>query len=88
MDKIKQGKKTGGAVCPCQIRRLPPPIFGPKPRPFLFVWRGKENGFREAVGQNTGLSVLLIEIVREYTPGPSNRKEDSASALSSWWFID
>lgn len=37
MDKIKQGKKTGGAVCPCQIRRLPPPIFGPKPRPFLFV---------------------------------------------------
>lgn len=44
---------------------------------------GKENGFRGAVGQNTGLCGLLIEIVREYTPGPSNRKEDRASALSS-----
>jgi hypothetical protein len=33
------------------------------------------------VGQNTGLSVLLIEIVREYTPGPENRKEDRAFRL-------
>lgn len=33
------------------------------------------------MGQNTGLSVLLIEIVREYTPGPENRKEDRAFRL-------
>ena len=33
----KTVEKTGGAVCPCQIWRLPPPIFGPKPRPYLFL---------------------------------------------------
>ena len=44
---------------------------------------GKENGFRGAVGQITRLCWLLILTILECTPGPANRKEDRASALSS-----